>query len=126
MDRAKLLDQMVDAAGKLNSKSSEAAAWSKEIVALDADNKAGLKTKHELKFLTAECAKFQKQQSFDKVEKNVKKILALPGLTGQQKQGVYMIEGECRFGQKDFAGAVASLGKALAADKSSDERRIQR
>ena len=56
LDRAKLLDRLVDASDELGNDSDDVLAWSKEVVSLDADNKAGLKTKHEIRLLMAECA----------------------------------------------------------------------
>ncbi len=47
LDRAKLLDQIVEGYDKLGNESDEVPGWAKEIIALDPDNKAGLKVKYE-------------------------------------------------------------------------------
>ena len=56
LDRAKLLDRLVDTGLQLNNDDPQLMAWSKEIVALDPDNAAGLRNKHEFRILMAECA----------------------------------------------------------------------
>ena len=49
IERAKLLDQLVDAyENKLGNPIDELQAWGKEIIALDPDNKAGLKLKYQV------------------------------------------------------------------------------
>jgi thiol-disulfide isomerase/thioredoxin len=45
LDRAKLLDQLIEAYDKLGNEIDDIAGWRKEIIALDPDNKAGLKVK---------------------------------------------------------------------------------
>jgi tetratricopeptide (TPR) repeat protein len=56
LDRVKVLDKMTETyAAKLdNADGDEVVALSKEIVSLDADNKSGLKPKHQLKVVMAE------------------------------------------------------------------------
>ena len=50
----------------------------------------------------------------------MEKILALPDLTGRQKQNAYMLETEACYMQKDFPGTLAGLKKALAAAPKSE------
>ena len=57
LDRAKLLDEIVEGYEKLGNESEEVAAWSKEIIALDPDNKAGLKVKYEFPLTLDEAMK---------------------------------------------------------------------
>ena len=102
LDRAKLLDRLVEAYGKLDNEIDELSAWSKEIVSLDADNKAGLKTKYEFRVLMAGCDRLKEEQKLDEVKACVEKALALPGLTGPQKQDAYMVKGECCSAESDF------------------------
>ncbi len=119
IDRARLLDQLVDAYVKLNNETDELQAWSAEIVALDADNKAGLKTKHEFRLLMADCGKLKAGKKWDEAEAAAEKALALAGITGEQKQGAYMALAELAAARTDLAGVVDCLGKALdAAPKS--------
>jgi thioredoxin-related protein len=119
--RAKLLDRLIDAYDKLENDAKELPVWSKEIVGIDADNKAGLRTKHEYRLLMTECATLKEEKKFSEIRAKVARILALPGLTGQQKQNAYFAESESFFLQRDIVGAVAGLEKALAADPASAE-----
>jgi thioredoxin-related protein len=75
IDRAKLLDKLVDAYGKLNNESDEVTAWDKEIVALDADNKAGLKAKHEFRMAMADGQKYFTEGDFVNVVACLKKAI---------------------------------------------------
>ena len=45
--RARLLDAIIEGYEKLGNESDEVAAWGKEIIALDPENKTGLKVKYE-------------------------------------------------------------------------------
>ena len=121
LDRAKLLDQLVDAYLKLNNEIDELQTWSEEIVSLDADNKAGLKTKHQFRLFMAECAAMKKKRKWDEAKAAAEKALALAGITGEQKQGVYMALAEMASVRKDFAGIVDCLGKALDAEPEQSQ-----
>ena len=126
LNRAKLLDQLVDAYGKLDNEIDEIDAWGKEIIALDADNKAGLKHKYEYRLLLAESAKLKETRKFDEAKLVIDKALAVPGLTGEQKQDAYFTQGECCFYLQDYAGIVACLKKAHeAAPQSAKASSIQ-
>jgi thioredoxin-related protein len=121
VDRAKLLDKIIDAYIKLNNEGEELAAWDKEIVTLDADGKAGLKSKHEFRILMAEFAALKEAHKLDEMKAIAEKALALSGVTGEQKQGVYMSLGECYFAQGDFANIVACLKKGIDAAPETDQ-----
>ena len=118
-DRAKLLDQLIEAYGKLNNEIDEIEGWSKEIVTLDAANKAGLKIKYQCRLLMAEAAKLMQSGKFDDAQSTLDKLLALPGLSGEQKQDAYFAQGECSFTRRDFSAVVANLKKALEAAPNS-------
>jgi thioredoxin-related protein len=75
IDRAKLLDKLVDAHVKLNNETDEVAAWDKEIVTLDADGKAGLKSKHEFRVLMAEGQRHFVEGDFVNVVACLKKAI---------------------------------------------------
>jgi thioredoxin-related protein len=122
IDRAKLLDKLVDAyANKLNNEIDELVVWDREIVALDADNKAGLRGKHEFRMLNAEIEKLKEAGKFDEVKVVAEKALALQGITAEQKQGIYMDLCELCFRQADFVGLVACLEKGSKAAPDSDQ-----
>jgi thioredoxin-related protein len=115
IDRAKLLDKLVDAYIKLNNEIDELAAWDKEIVALDVDNKAGLKAKHEFRVLMAEFAKLKEARKYDELKAVAEKALALSGVTEEQKLDVYLAlcQANREGGQFDQAKAVAEKALAL-------------
>ncbi|MGO8749967.1 MAG: thioredoxin family protein [Thermoguttaceae bacterium] len=126
LDRAKLLDQLIEAYGKLNNEIDQIEGWSKEIVTLDAGNKAGLKIKYQCRLLMAEAAKLMQSGKFDDAQNSLGKLLALPGLSGEQKQDAYFAQGECLFNHRDFPGVVASLKKALEAAPNSPKAAVIR
>jgi thioredoxin-related protein len=121
LERAKLLDQLIEAYGKLDNEVADIGPWSKEIIALDADNAAGLKVKYQFRTFMAEAAAAKESEKFADAQALVAKALALPGLSGQQKQDGYFAQGEFCFLQKDFPGVVASLKLAIAAAPDSDK-----
>ena len=77
LDRAKVLDQLVDGYVKLGNEINELPAWRKEIIALDPDNKAGLRAKHEFRLLLAECAELRRAGKFAESREAAKKAMAL-------------------------------------------------
>ena len=119
--RAKLLDKLIDAYVKLNNENDELTGWSKEIVALDADNKAGLKIKHEFRLSMADYNKLKEKQKFADAKAALEKALALDGISAEQKQSCYMAEGELCFMQRDFAGIVKCLQRAIEVDPKSND-----
>lgn len=126
LDRAKLLDQLIEAYVKLGNEIDEIETWSKEIIALDAQNATGLKVKYEFRVLMAEAAILKERHKATEARVAFDKVLALPGLTGQQKQEAGFAQAECFFHEKDFSGLVACLKKALeAAPKSPKAAAIE-
>jgi hypothetical protein len=94
LDRAKLLDQLIEAQTTLSQfipaprHADEIAQWSKEIVALDPDNHAGLNTKYRLRELLADSAKDAKAGDMDKARAALDKALDLRDLTDEQRSQV--------------------------------------
>jgi thioredoxin-related protein len=121
LDRAKLLDKLVDAFVKLNNEVDELADWSKEIVKLDADNKAGLCVKHEFRLSMTECKNLKEKQRYADAKAAVEKALALEGISAAQKQQCYMAEGELCFLRHDFPATVKCLQRAIEADPQSGD-----
>lgn len=115
LDRAKLLDQLVEAYVKLGNESDDIAPWSAEIVKLDAENKAGLKPKYEFRLLTSEADKLMADKKFDEAKAAFDKVLAISSLTPDQKQETYLSQGEAFFRLNDFVGLLACLKKAQEA-----------
>lgn len=121
LDRAKLLDQIIEAYGKLDNEVEEIEPWSKEIIALDVGNKAGLQVKYQFRTMMAEAAKLKEKEKIDEAKAVYEKILALSGLSDQQKQNVFLAQGECFFSRQDFPGVISCLKKALEAAPKSDQ-----
>jgi thioredoxin-related protein/Tfp pilus assembly protein PilF len=119
LERAKLLDQLIDAYVKLDNEIDDLKTWSQEIIALDADNKAGLKVKHEFRLLIAEANSLKAARKFDEAKVTFDKALVLSGISGEQKQDAYFAQGECLFYLKDFASLVTCLKKAVDAAPDS-------
>ena len=125
LDRAKLLDQIVEGYQKLGNESDEVAAWSKEIIALDPDNKAGLKVKYEFPLTLAEARKLLQTGKSAEAEGVLDKALALKGVPGEMRQEGYMLKVEIAFSEKKFVDVVAALKLAKeAAPQSQMGKRI--
>jgi len=115
LDRAKLLDQLVNAYDKLGNESDDIAKWSVEIVTLDHENKAGLKPKYEFRVLMADAVKLIAEKKFNEAKAAFDKALAVSPIMPEQKQDAYLAQGEAFFRLNDFAGLVACLKKAQEA-----------
>ena len=107
-----MLDKLIDAHLTLEDAVGEIPSWDKEIVKLDADNKAGLKVKHEIRILRAEFDRLRPK--CDEAARAAEKLLALSGISPEQKQGVYL--DLCRvFGaNKKLDKAEATADRAMA------------
>lgn len=119
LERAKLLDQLIDAYAKLGAEPEDVKTWSAEIIALDPDNQAGLKLKYEFRQLMSEADALKRGRKFAEAKDVYAKALALPGISGELKQDAYFATGECLFYARDFVGVVASLNQALEAAPDS-------
>ena len=115
LDRAKLLDQLVEAYDKLGNESDDVAKWSAEIVALDSENKAGLKPKYEFRVLMAEAVKLMADKKFGEAKATYEKALAVSPIAPEQKQNAYFAQAEAYFRLNEFVGLVACLKKAQEA-----------
>ena len=91
LDRAKMLDKLIEAQMKLVPLMPSQAAirdiekWSREIVSLDAENKAGLKTKYEFRTKVMDAGAQIRSKAFDKARATLDEAAALPGLKKDQK-----------------------------------------
>ena len=65
--------------------------WLKEIIALDPDNRAGLKEMYEFRLLFADVQNLIREGKADEAQSAADKVLALPGITGEQKQNVLLL-----------------------------------
>ncbi len=119
LDRAKLLDRLIEANTELRTGDEQIGDWTKEIIALDSENKAGLKGKYEVRQLMTEIAKLMQTRKFDEAHEAVEKLLALPGLTAVQKQDAYVSEANLSQMKMDFPACLAALNKAVEAAPES-------
>jgi thioredoxin-related protein len=116
IDRAKLLDQLVDAyEKKLSNPIDELQAWGKEITELDADNAAGLKNKYVCRGILEEAETLGHARKFADAVAALEKALALDGIHAEQKQEVLFQQGMFQFQLKDFAAALDTMKKASEA-----------
>jgi len=126
LERAKLLDQLIEAYAKLGVEPDDVKTWTAEIISLDAENKAGLKLKYEFRQLMSEADALKKNRKLDEANAVYEKALELSGISGELRQDAYFAQGECLFYAKDFVGVVARLKLAAeAAPTSSKSATIQ-
>ena len=119
MDRAKLLDEIVQDYQKLGSEEKKIMAWSKEIIALDPDNKAGLKVKYEFPVAFTEASDLMKAGKITEAKSEIDKALELKGVAEEKRQEAYMLKFQICFMQKKFAELVAALKGAKEAAPDS-------
>jgi thioredoxin-related protein len=123
LERAKLLDKIVEAYLKLNNEADETDSWSNEIIAIDSDNKAGLKAKYEIRNFMAEASKLRQQKKFEEAKSVLDKVIAYAGASSQQKQVAYVAQAEGCIMSKDFVGFVACAKKAI--DESPEDPKVE-
>jgi thioredoxin-related protein len=122
IERAKLLDQLVEAyENKLSNPIDELDAWGEDIIKLDADNKAGLKNKYVCREILADAEKLGATQKFAEAVATLDKALALEGLPSELKKDVFFKQSMFQFNLKEFAAALKNMKKALEAAPESDQ-----
>ena len=103
--RAKLLDLIIEGYSKLGNETKETTKqvmdWSKEVIALDPDNKAGLKIKYEFPMLLNDAEELVKAGKPAEAKVTLEKALALPGISTEMRQeglmdkaGIFEAEGK--------------------------------
>jgi tetratricopeptide (TPR) repeat protein len=123
-DRARLLDKLVIARTTVSrfvpdkTLPDDVEKWSKEIVALDPQNKTGLKKKYEFRVLMMGSEHLLAKGKGPDAQETLDKALALAGLTGEEIQEARFLQGRGRMGQKDVPGAIECFRKALDAAPS--------
>ena len=95
LDRAKLLDEIVTGTDKLGVEDENVVKYGEEIIALDPNNKAGLKVKYTFRKLLAEAVKFRGERNLAEAKAVLEKAAALPGISAEQKQDFCFSLGEC-------------------------------
>jgi hypothetical protein len=118
-ERAKLLDKLVDAKMKLVHFDPEAGEninkWTKEILALDTDNKAGLKKKYQFKAALADAVELLQADKIDEAGAVIDKALATAGTSGEDVQAGHLMKAQIALEQRNEAQGVAHLKQALEA-----------
>jgi thioredoxin-related protein len=126
IERAKLLDEIVEGYQKLGNEAKEVAAWCKEIIALDPDNKAGLKVKYEFPLALKDAQELLQTGKSAEAKAAVDAALALKGIPGEMRQNGYLLKVQIAFMEKKFVDAVAALKLAKeAAPESPLAKRIE-
>jgi tetratricopeptide (TPR) repeat protein len=121
MERAKLLDQLIDANGKLVPFGSSKIAptqvrkWQDEIVQLDADGKGGFKIKYEFPRIVREASTLASKKKFDEAQATLDKVLAVSGIAPQQIQEGMLYKGIFYRQENNSAKALECFDKALKA-----------
>jgi protein disulfide-isomerase len=85
IDRAKLLDKLIDAYLRLGGESDQLTEWSKEIVRLDLANKTGLRPKHEFRGWMGIFDKRMADHKILEAKNALDKALAVNGIGSDQK-----------------------------------------
>lgn len=136
LERAKLLDRLIENYGRLvpeigaiegkwdfRHEHKNIDAWSHEIVALDADNQAGLKVEYQFRIAMAESKKLLKgRNDFEGAQKLLAQALTLPGLTDEQKCKVYLSQSNCFCAAGDPGKAIKVLAQVLELGKLNGEQ----
>ena len=115
LDRAKLLDQLIDAYNGLDNKIGDIAGWRKEIVALDSHNKAGLKRKYEFQIYLNNAQRAVRLAKPAAAETAIDKALGAAGSQAAATQRATIVKSKCCLARKDYQASLACLRKALDA-----------
>jgi thioredoxin-related protein len=125
LDRAKLLDKILETAAIIGMPSPEDRGRVEEIVKLDSKNEAGLKAKYEQLLRMQDLVKLARQGKLEEAVKAADQAVADLKLTGEDAQKILFIKAQCVFAKGAKAGApdkestLAVLKEALdAAPKS--------
>ncbi len=121
LDRAKMLDQLIEDYEKLNNDSDEVADWSKEIIALDTDNQGGLKVKYEFRQAVLDSEDLMKQRKLAEARDKLEKALATQGVPNDLRQIGYLRLFDCAMGEQHFIQAIAALKQAKQVDPKGKE-----
>jgi len=117
LERAKVLDELCT---KMTMDTPKKAAYAAEILTLDADNKAGLKSKYLAKKMMQEAMGLLQQRKSDEAKAVLDKALALEGLPADGRQEVLFLKSQVLFGAGDKKGAKAMLIAAVKLAPATD------
>jgi thioredoxin-related protein len=115
--RAKILDELY---AKMTMDTPKKAAYAAEILTLDPDNKAGLKSKYLAKEIVREARGLLQQRKPEEAKAACDKALALAGLPADGRQEVLFVKSEVLFRSGDKKGAKAMLTEAAKLAPATD------
>lgn len=115
LERVKVLDRIVTDYDENGVENDDVDKYSAEIVALDSDNKTGLKLKYQFRVLMAEARMLSEQGKVADAKADYEKAAALPALKGNEKQSAWFSEARCCINAQQFRRAVDCLDKAREA-----------
>ncbi|MBW1645544.1 MAG: thioredoxin family protein [Deltaproteobacteria bacterium] len=121
LEKARLLDQALTIMSE-NKLPGDRKPLMKEIVELDADNKAGLKGKYEIYFKVAPIEEgLRKTRDYDKALAQLDELLKNDQqLTPKARQQLYLFKANiCLRGKHDLERGIKNLQQAAAADPQS-------
>ena len=121
VERARLLDKVIETLSKNGIRPMDNRAWVEEIINLDAKNEAGLKAKYEKMLRLAEAEQLAQSGKFEEAVKAIDKAIADFHLAGQEAQNALFLKSFCVFRKGDKPGAVAVLKAALEAAPQGDK-----
>ncbi len=120
LDRAKLLDRLIQGYVALGNENDILSAWRREVVALDPENSAGLKRKYEFRVRLDDARVALNSGRPAAAEAIIDKALALPHLGPQQIQRAALVKSPCCLARKDYQASLDCLRKALEAAPKGD------
>jgi thioredoxin-related protein len=121
--KAKLLEDAIQIEEK-NGFDDGQESTLKQLVAADADGKAGLKKKYDMRLQIRELLHLPVTTPLETVQSIIEKLLADPDLTPRQKQLLFQVKAGIALRQGDKAQNIAFLKRALAADPASESGKM--
>ena len=94
--------------------------WTKEIVELDADNKAGLKPKYQFNLALNGALDLARADKTDEANAALDKAVAMPGVPGEELQKGYFFKAQLAGQNHRTAEELSFLKKALDAAPKSE------
>lgn len=119
VERARLLDQAAEALARDEALSGYEAML-QEIVALDSENKAGLKAKYQMRLTLAQAARTAQRGDLDAALAKVDAFIKESVPTGEPKQHTYFLRAMILLNKQDAAAALTALEAARDAVPQSE------
>jgi thioredoxin-related protein len=114
LPRARLLDQLIEACTELGTGEGDVESWAKEIISLDAQNRAGLKPKYQVRVALAEADRLRQTNKAEDAHATLDKALMLPKLKQDDLQELQFQKARIYAAQQNYPKSLDWLKKALA------------